>query len=226
VPRSTVAAILARAGLNRLAWLTPPLAIRRYERPRPGEPVHLDIKPLARIVRVGHRIHGDRTRTHARAGDEFARVAVDDDSRVAYVEVLPGCVTCAVAPYHPQTNSKAERFIQTRLREWAYAIPYPRSAHRSRALKPWLRRYNTERPHAALASTAASDRVIRATALLQELPFLVFGSVNYVQTRNESCANWNHCRRHPRRIVPLSVIRRRRTRMVGSISMPKLRNYT
>ena len=68
VPRSTVAAILARAGLNRLARLTPPAPVVRYERSRVGELVHLDIKPLARILRVGHRMHGDRRQVVEGAG--------------------------------------------------------------------------------------------------------------------------------------------------------------
>jgi hypothetical protein len=89
VPRSTVAAVLVRAGLNRLAHLTPRGPVIRYERRRPGELVHLDIKPLARILRVGHRIHGDRRQIVEGAGYEYAHVAVDDYSRVAYVEVLP-----------------------------------------------------------------------------------------------------------------------------------------
>jgi alkylation response protein AidB-like acyl-CoA dehydrogenase len=63
---------LVRAGLNRLARLTPPRAVIRYERSRPGELVHLDIKPLARILRVGHRIHGDRRHTVKGAGYEYA----------------------------------------------------------------------------------------------------------------------------------------------------------
>ena len=53
-------------------------------------------------------------------------------------------------PYRPQTNGKAERFIQTMLREWAYGRPYPSSARRTRALAPWLRYYNRHRPHGAL----------------------------------------------------------------------------
>jgi len=75
VPRSTVAAILARAGLNRLRDLTPRLPVVRYERTHPGELVHLDIKPLARILRVGHRVHGDRSREVHGAGYEYAFVA-------------------------------------------------------------------------------------------------------------------------------------------------------
>jgi len=54
-------------------------------------------------------------------------------------------------PYRPRTNGKAERFIQTMLREWAYAVSYPSSQHRRRALKGWIRYYNERRPHGALA---------------------------------------------------------------------------
>lgn len=56
----------------------------------PGALLHLDIKKLAKIGRVGHRIHGDR-RTRVRGiGWEYVHVAIDDCSRSAYVEVLPG----------------------------------------------------------------------------------------------------------------------------------------
>ena len=54
-------------------------------------------------------------------------------------------------PYTPKTNGKAERFIQTLLREWAYALPYRSSATRAADLPRWLRHYNLERPHASLA---------------------------------------------------------------------------
>ena len=53
-------------------------------------------------------------------------------------------------PYTPRTNGKAERFIQTSLREWAYAAVYQNSAHRQQHLQPWLHRYNWHRPHTAL----------------------------------------------------------------------------
>ncbi|MBA3544483.1 MAG: IS481 family transposase [Chthoniobacterales bacterium] len=53
-------------------------------------------------------------------------------------------------PYTPRTNGKAERFIQTSLREWAYAAVYAHSAHRADHLQPWLHRYNWHRPHSAL----------------------------------------------------------------------------
>jgi transposase InsO family protein len=209
VPRSTVAAILARAGLNRLARLTPPVPVTRYEWPHPGDLVHLDVKPLGRIAGVGHRMHGDR-RAHVRGiGWEYAHVAIDDHSRAAYVEVLPdqtgdttaGFLQRTVAwfarrgvritrvltdsggnyrsrrfqalaaryqlrlkrsrPYRPQTNGKAERFIQTLIREWAYARPYASSARRTRALQPWVRAYNAVRPHAALGYQPPCSRLPR-----------------------------------------------------------------
>ena len=53
-------------------------------------------------------------------------------------------------PYTPRTNGKAERFIQTALREWAYARAYDHSLQRSQELRPWLHQYNWHRPHGAL----------------------------------------------------------------------------
>jgi transposase InsO family protein len=54
-------------------------------------------------------------------------------------------------PYTPRTNGKAERFIQTLLREWAYAFVYPTSQHRTNELEPWMHHYNFHRPHAAVS---------------------------------------------------------------------------
>jgi transposase InsO family protein len=53
-------------------------------------------------------------------------------------------------PYRPRTNGKAERFIQTALREWLYARPYPRSSDRAADMPAWLHWYNHHRPHSAL----------------------------------------------------------------------------
>ena len=65
-------------------------------------------------------------------------------------------------PYTPKTNGKAERFIQTMLREWAYATAYTHSWRRTRALRPWLRAYNTTRPHTALGYQPPCSRFPRA----------------------------------------------------------------
>jgi transposase InsO family protein len=76
------------------------------------------------------------------------------------------CATRSASP-QPQhrTNGKAERFIQTSLREWAYARPYASSQERSTALMPWLDHYSTERPHAALAHHPPAAR-LRQSQLL------------------------------------------------------------
>lgn len=68
-------------------------------------------------------------------------------------------------PYTPRTNGKAERFIQTSLREWAYAQPFQTSDERASALHPWLHAYNTRRPHSALNGKAPLDRLIRDNVL-------------------------------------------------------------
>ena len=61
-----------------------------------------------------------------------------------------GLVHKRTRPYSPRTNGKAERFIQTALREWAYARSYMSSEQRKRHLMPWLHQYNWHRPHASL----------------------------------------------------------------------------
>jgi transposase InsO family protein len=62
-------------------------------------------------------------------------------------------------PYRPCTNGKAERVIQTLLREWAYARPYRRSRDRTQALGAWLIYYNRWRPHGSLAGNTPLSRI-------------------------------------------------------------------
>jgi transposase InsO family protein len=207
MPTSTVSAVLARIGLGRLSRLDPPEPIRRYERSRAGELIHVDVKKLGRISAkgAGHRVTGRRGTEIKRRKDgtpgtgwERVHVCVDDATRLAYVEVLPdekaitaiGFLRRALAfyrshgitverlmtdngsayvstahalacralgirhirtrPYRPQTNGKAERFIRTMLREWAYAAVYGSSPERAAALSGWLERYNYRRRHGAL----------------------------------------------------------------------------
>jgi transposase InsO family protein len=198
-PLSTVARYVRTLGLNRLEVLDPKVPIVRYERERPGELIHLDIKRLVRFWRPGHRVTGTRALGESRgAGYQFLHVAVDDHARVAYGELHKderalsvirfltrlvryyrslGVTVARVLTdngsayrskqfrracerlgirhsktrfYRPQTNGKAERFIQTALREWAYVRSYRDDSERAKALLPWLHRYNWHRPHASL----------------------------------------------------------------------------
>jgi transposase InsO family protein len=207
LPERTVRSVLARHGLARLAALDPREPAVRYERPTPGELIHIDVKKLGRIERVGHRIHGDRTTRARGAGWEFLHVCVDDCTRLAYAEVLADERTPTVIafleravahlaalgiqvqrlmtdngpayrshlhahacrrlgirhlftrPYRPRTNGKAERLIQTLLREWAYAAAYPTSSHRTRTLPGYLDWYNTTRPHKSLDGKPPAQRL-------------------------------------------------------------------
>jgi transposase InsO family protein len=207
--RSTVGAVLRRLGLGRLAALDPKPPVIRYQRERPGELIHIDIKKLGRIDGVGHRITGHRVGMNRSRGIgwEHLHVAVDDASRLAYTELLPdekkesacaflgralaffkahgvtverimsdngsayrshlfksriaeaGLRHIRTRPYTPRTNGKAERFIQTSLREWAYANAYASSAERSKAMMPWITSYNHTRPHSALAGKPPVSRL-------------------------------------------------------------------
>lgn len=199
ISRSTIARLLRRHGLNRLAALEPAKPVIRYEYAQPGGLLHLDIKKLGRFKRPGHRVTGDRR--HGRsdgAGWEYVHVAIDDHSRIAFSSLhrdesgRSACIALLQAlryyaslgirfqrvltdngscykskrfrrlcrrlglkhlrtkPYTPRTNGKAERFIQTALREWAYARAYDSSDHRAGHLPLWLHQYNWHRPHASL----------------------------------------------------------------------------
>ena len=204
---ATVARILARHGLSRLKNLEPKEPDRRYQRDRPGELIHFDIKKLGRFGCVGHRITGNRRQNSRGMGWEFVHVAIDDATRMAYAEVLPNQRSpssiaflrrslawfhdrgirvesvmsdngsCYVSnrfktacqklklrhlrtrPYRPRTNGKAERFIQTLLREWAYKRPYATSIQRADRLPRYLNRYNLRRPHASLNKRTPAQRL-------------------------------------------------------------------
>jgi transposase InsO family protein len=93
MPASTVSGILTRIGLGKLWRLEPSEPANRYEKQRPGELVHVDVKKLGRIARPGHRVTGRISASghHRRAYDlgwEYVHVCVDDATRLVYVEVL------------------------------------------------------------------------------------------------------------------------------------------
>jgi transposase InsO family protein len=179
MPERTVRGVIARLGLTRLAPVQEPEPANRYERPMPGELIHIDVKKLGRIGQQGHRIHGDRRRRSRGIGWEFVHVCIDDCTRLAYVEVLDderketvtaflqhgkACQQLGIRhlftrPYRPRTNGKAERFIRTLLAGWAYKRPYATSAERRDALNGFLTYYNTQRPHRSLNGQTPFQRL-------------------------------------------------------------------
>jgi transposase InsO family protein len=93
MPASTVSGILTRIGLGKLSRLEPLEPPNRYEKQRPGELVHIDVKKLGKIARPGHRVTGrvagaGQHRRAYRLGWEYVHVCVDDATRLVYVEVL------------------------------------------------------------------------------------------------------------------------------------------
>jgi transposase InsO family protein len=206
---ATVSRILRRLGLNKLSALEPAEPVLRYERDKPGDLIHIDIKKLGRFDHVGHRITGDRTgQSNSRGiGWEYVHLAIDDHSRLAYSEIFPdekrrSCLgflfnalrffrTHGVTvqrvmtdngvsfrshryakalrmlkikhkrtrPYTPKTNGKAERLVQTALREWAYARAYLHSDQRAAELPFWLHQYNWHRPHGGIKGETPISRL-------------------------------------------------------------------
>lgn len=88
LPASTVWKVLRRNGVSRLPRPQRGPVVR-YERQRPGELVHVDIKKLGRFWTVGKRIHGDGLTRSRHAGWQYLHLAIDDHSRLAYAELLP-----------------------------------------------------------------------------------------------------------------------------------------
>lgn len=213
---STVYAVLKRHGLSVLANLDKTTRkVIRYERERPGEMLHFDIKKLGRIPDGGGKRFDEgfaetgagKARPGPKRGHVFAHVAIDDHSRYAFVELLPdekgdttaGFMRRAVdafaniginverilsdnganyrsrtysetaaelgiglrftQPRHPQTNGKAEAFIKTLQREWAYLRKYLSDAEREAALATFLLDYNNSRPHTGIGNLPPATRI-------------------------------------------------------------------
>jgi transposase InsO family protein len=114
---STVSGILTRMGMGKLGLIGLEQPVR-YERSRPGELVHVDVKKLGRIAGAGHRMSGDRKSQHTRRvrrargelGWEFVHVAIDDYSRLAYAEVLADEKAATAAAFLRRARSFYQRY--------------------------------------------------------------------------------------------------------------------
>ena len=107
------------------------------------------------------------TAWYAERGIKTRRVMTDNGSGYVSRVFTGACAQLRLRhlrtrPYTPRTNGKAERLIQTLLREWAYAQPYMSSARRTAALRPWMRYYNEHRPHGSLNSLPPISRLRNA----------------------------------------------------------------
>ena len=101
---------------------------------------------------------------YASLGIKVARVMTDNGSCYKAFDFRHACGDLDLKhirtkPYTPKTNGKAERFIQTALREWAYAQAYTHSDLRTAQLPSWLHRYNWHRPHGSLQSKPPISRL-------------------------------------------------------------------
>jgi transposase InsO family protein len=201
---STVQAILKRHGRSRLKQ-RPLEPVIRYERERPGELIHIDVKKLGRIKRRRHPVSGRLVGARGHAGYDYLFVCVDDHTRLAHARLYPeettaaalafldscrrfytdhsieleevltdngkcfqrkwetGCRERELKPRHtrvrrPQTNGKAERFIQTLIRDWLHARLYTDNQQRTAALDSYLDRYNHRRRHRSLNGQTPAQR--------------------------------------------------------------------
>jgi hypothetical protein len=224
IPARTISRILVREGVPRLSECDPmtgqiirasKITALRYERARPGELVHVDVKKLGKIPPgggwrvLGRGVAEKYEKKRRRIGYDYVHSMVDDHSRLAYSEVLPDEKggTCAdfiergaawfaeigvtsiecmitdnhfsyrksfdvaralerlgtrhifIKPHCPWQNGKVERFNRTLQVEWAYRQVFMDNNERTRALAPWLKRYNYERPHGSLKGRPPISRV-------------------------------------------------------------------
>lgn len=110
--------------------------------------------------------------SYAGLGVRIDRVMTDNGCGYVSKAFRATCIELGIRhvrtrPYTPKTNGKVERFVQTSLREWAYAQPYVSSAQREAALQPFVHRYNWHRPHSALNHQPPMSRIPAMNSLLE-----------------------------------------------------------
>jgi transposase InsO family protein len=166
------------------------------------ECVHVCVDDYSRLAYA--QVLGDEKATSAiaflRAAVSFYAAhavkvtAVMTDNGSAYISVLHAVACRAlgmrhirIQPRRPATNGKAERFIRTMLREWAYGVIYASSTQRAAALAGWLERYNTRRPHGSLGHKPPIS-LLTGTNLLGSYRRLLLTLSTTLPTQRPSCS--------------------------------------
>jgi len=121
--------------------------------------MHPDEKKLSAV-----QFLRDAVAYYASLGVTVRRLLTDNGSAFRSREFAQACQALGIRhkftrAYRPQTNGKAERFIQSALREWAYAWTYQNSQERTRALANWQHHYNWHRPHSGIGGLAPMSRL-------------------------------------------------------------------
>lgn len=195
-PLSTVSGVLTRRGIGKLGRLGLEPAVR-YERSRPGELIHIDVKKLGRIIRPGHRVTGNR---HDRSGQgkigwEFVHIVIDDATRLAYAEVLTdekavtavGFLRRAIA-FYERHGITVERLMTDN------GAPYRSTVHAAACRLLGIRHIRT-RPYRPQTNGKA-ERFIRTM-----LSGWAYGAI-YATSKDRTTAldgwlhHYNHHRRH------------------------------
>jgi hypothetical protein len=163
MPRSTVHGVLRRHGLNRLAHTDRASGVVvRYQRERPGELVHLDVKKLGRIPDGGgHRVHGRATAARGRGiGYDYVHSAVDDRSRVAFSQILPDetATTCArflveAAGFFAEHGVRIQRVLTDNAKAYATSVTFAETAA---GLGIRLKRIRPYRPQTTARSSGST----------------------------------------------------------------------
>ena len=132
--------------------------------PRPAERPDMRYQWVKRLL-ANDLVDSDEVMAYyASLGITVQRVMTDNGSCYKSHKFRKACIDHGLKhvrtrPYTPKTNGKAERFIQTALREWAYAQAYENSARRAEELPLWLHRYNWHRPHGSLKAQTPISRL-------------------------------------------------------------------
>lgn len=195
--RSTIYAVLRREGLSRLRDLDPTTGVPiRYVRDKPGELIHVDMKPLGRVpAGGGHRVLGKEVADrHQGVGYEVVHVAVDDASRLAFVQILPDRrgETAAqfmldAASFFAQQGIHIERVMTDRDVTYRRARAFKTAVHRLRARHKMTRPYRPQ-------TNGKAERFIKT--LLHEWAYAQLYRSN--EERHEALTKWLHYYNHHR----------------------------